>query len=443
MKRPLYLSRRRFLSGAATLPLSGLISNAYAQPYTAKRVIFVYFPDGVPGASQSGDSSLWHCSGSELDFSMPAVIEPLVPWKNSCIFFRGLTSGPTDDGSPPGAAKKLLTAVDHGGGESIDQFLGRTVGHNAPWRNLYLGVQANYNNASGDKHIVYPAANTTMSPQDNPAQAFQDLFGSYTPSSEQQTEPTYNRRAEILAALEEEARTLRQSLGGIEKDKLDYHISSIQELSTRFDSTEETASTGESCIAPYLDTSSIGNLYDPGSFPAICKAQMDLTILAMECNMTKVATIQLSHHTSELIMSRFSGSEMYDPNYDMRSHQASHYGSNHNWDSREFTAFVQQRKWFVQQYVYLLEQLHARPEGSGTMLDNSIVVLCSEVADGNTHSHYDLPIIISGGGGGSIRGGRLLSMENQSHGDLWAGLAHAMGEPIASFGSGSGFIGLS
>ena len=188
MKRPLYLSRRRFLSGAAALPLSGLLSNAYAQPNTAKRVIFVYFPDGVPGASQSGDSSLWHCSGSEFDFSMPTVIEPLVPWKDSCIFFRGLTSGATDDGSHPGAAKKLLTAVDHGGGESIDQFLGRTVGYTSPWRNLYLGVQANYNNASGDKHIVYPAANTTMSPQDNPAQAFQDLFGSYTPSSEPQTE---------------------------------------------------------------------------------------------------------------------------------------------------------------------------------------------------------------------------------------------------------------
>ena len=442
MKRPLYLSRRRFLSGAAALPLSGLLSNAYAQPNTAKRVIFVYFPDGVPGSSQSGDSSLWHCSGSEFDFSMPTVIEPLVPWKDSCIFFRGLTSGATDDGSHPGAAKKLLTAVDHGGGESIDQFLGRTVGYSSPWRNLYLGVQANYNNASGDKHIVYPAANTTMSPQDNPAQAFQDLFGSYTPSSEPQTEPTSNRRAEILAALEEEALTLRQSLGGIEKDKLDYHISSIQELSARFETTDENISLSDSCSTPYLATDSIGDLYDPSSFPAICKAQMDLTLLAMECNMTKVATIQLSHHTSELIMSRFSGSEMYDPNYDMRSHQASHYGSNHNWDSREFTSFVQQRRWFVQQYAYLLEQLHARPEGSGTMLDNSIVVLCSEVADGNTHSHYDLPIIISGGGGGSIRGGRLFNMENRSHGDLWAGIAYTMGETISSFGSGSGIISL-
>ena len=108
-----------------------------------------------------------------------------------------------------------------------------------------------------------------------------------------------------------------------------------------------------------------------------------------------------------------------------------------------WSQFVQQRRWFVQQFVYLLEQLNARPEDSGTMLDNSIVVLCSEVADGNTHSHYDLPIIVAGGGGGNIRGGRLFNMENCSHGNVWAGLANAMGEPISSFGSGSGNIELS
>ena len=154
--------------------------------------------------------------------------------------------------------------------------------------------------------------------------------------------------------------------------------------------------------------------------------------------MTRVATIQLSHHTSELIMSRFPDTDMYDPNYDMRSHQASHYGSNHNWESREFKAFVQQRVWFVEQFRYLLEQLHARPEGNGTMLDNSIVVLCSEVSDGNTHEHHDLPILVAGGGGGRIRGGRFLDVGFRSHGDLWTGLAQAMGSNIQNFGYANG-----
>lgn len=234
---------------------------------------------------------------------------------------------------------------------------------------------------------------------------------------------------------------LRTKLGGIEKDKLDYHISSLQELEARFGQGSGSGSgsgSSGSCIDPFVDTSTITDLYDPAQFPAICKAQLELAVLAMECNITKVATIQMSHHTSELIMSRFPDTEMHDPNYDMRSHQASHYGSTHNWDSREFTAFVQQRRWFVQQLAYLMELLDSRPEGNGTMLDNSIIVLCSEVADGNTHEHHDLPIIIAGGGGGTVRGGRLFDLGWRHVGDLWTGVAQAMGSDIHNFGYGGG-----
>ena len=300
---------------------------------------------------------------------------------------------------------------------------------------IYTSVCRNYNNASGDKHIVYPSAGTTMSPQDNPAQAFQDVFSAFSSTS-----PTSNNesRKQLINALLEDTLVLRNRLGGIEKDKLDYHISSLQELDSRLEQLTVPTESSAICTEPTINLDGMLDLYDPANFPAICKAQLDLAVLAMECNITKVATIQLSHHTSELIMSRFPNTEMYDPNYDMRSHQASHYGSNHNWESREFQAFAQQRIWFVNQFRYLIEQLHNRPEGDGTMLDNSIVVLCSEVADGNTHEHHDLPVIVSGGGGGTIRGGRLMDFTFRSHGDLWTGLAQAMGSDIQSFGHSHG-----
>jgi hypothetical protein len=153
--------------------------------------------------------------------------------------------------------------------------------------------------------------------------------------------------------------------------------------------------------------------------------------------MTRIGVIQSSYHTSELIMSRFMSTQMYDPSFDMRSHQASHYGASHDLTHREYRAFAQQVKWWVEQYAYLLAQLAARPEGQGTMLDESLVLLCSEIADGNTHLHDDMPFVLAGGGSGTIQTGRTMDVGYRRHGDLFVALAQAMGDGISSFGDAS------
>ena len=133
-------------------------------------------------------------------------------------------------------------------------------------------------------------------------------------------------------------------------------------------------------------------------------------------------------------MSRFPNTEFSDPGWDMRSHQASHYGASHSWQSREFASFVQQRKWFVSQFAYLLEALANRPEEGGSMLDHSLVLLCTEVCDGNTHSHDNMPFIVAGGAGGRLSGGRVLNTGFTHHSHLLTSMAHAMGEYVPCFG---------
>jgi hypothetical protein len=183
-----------------------------------------------------------------------------------------------------------------------------------------------------------------------------------------------------------------------------------------------------------LDSSTINA---PDRFPQVLRAQTDLMVQAMACGYTRVGVIQGSYHTSELIMSRFANTEMYDPGFDMRSHQASHYGATHDLTHREYKAYAQQVKWWVQQFAYLLSQLAARPEGDGTMLDNSLVLLCSEIADGNTHLHDDMPFVLAGGGAGTIRTGRFMDVGYRRHGDLYVALANAMGDSLTSFGDAS------
>lgn len=450
-RRP--VSRRSLLKGLG----GGLIAapfydvlrgrTARAHDGNAHRVVFFYFPDGVAGASQNGDPSAWHASGSEFDFELGHILEPMAAYRDRSVFLNGLSMGATDSGSHPGGARKLLTAADHAGGESIDQYLARTAGGGMPWRHLYLGAQANQNNASGDKHISYPTAGQSLPPEDNPRRAFELLFGSPLSDSEER-DTASDRRLSVIDAVLQDMKGLRGRLGAVERGKLDLHLEALREVEVRLgggpvddptDPKDRPQPTGATCDEPWIDTGGFGDadLYDPAAFGDILTAQIDLMVLAMACGKTKVGTIQASHHTSELIMSRIPGSEMYDPNYDMRSHQASHYGASHDWNHREFTDFVAQRRWFVDRFAYLLQRLEETPEGDGTMLDHTLCVLCTEVSDGNTHLHDNMPFVVAGGAGGRLSGGRLLDVGYRRHGDLWVSVSRAMGEYIDWFGDSS------
>lgn len=406
----------------------------------AERVIFFYFPDGVVGPSQNGDPSKWHASGSEHDFSLGEQMSPLEAWKDRTIFFNGLSMGGTDEGSHPGGAQKLLTAVDYGQGASIDQVLAGSFGSDSPWWHLLLGVQSQAGGTDSNKFISYPVAGSSLAPNDDPQAAFSALFGGWSGSSGGSGGEKDPAAAAVLSAIEADLVELRSALGGIEKDKLDYHYESLRQLQARLGG--GTGGTGSaSCKEPSLAYSK-GDLYDPARFDEILLAQTELAVLAMECGMTRVATIQCSYHTSELIMSRIPGTPFYDPSYDMRSHQASHYGASHDPSSREYSAFLEHGRYWSSRFAHLLSLLDARPEGSGTMLDNTICVLVTEVCDGNIHDHGNMPFLVAGGGGG-MRGGRLFNMNGHRHGDLWAAVGRLCGQDMPSFGdSSSGTISL-
>ncbi len=434
------ITRRSLLLGSAAAMALPLLRRAKAATGTAKRLIIFYHPDGVPGVSSSGEASEWHPTGSETSFTLPAVLGSLTPYKDRCVFFRGLSMGPADVGSHPGGAKKLLTAVDGGNGISIDQRLAQTVGANDPFRSLYLGAMAKQDNASGDKMISYISPGTTTTPDDDPVAAFNRVFpngGNTMGGGGGSTDPRVARRLSVLDASAADLEAPRSNLGDTEKTKLDLHLDAVREVERRLQGL--TGGTGPTCSMPSIDANGLdpSQLYVAERFPQILRAQMDVMVQAMACGMTRVGVIQASHHTSELIMSRFMNTPMYDPGFDMRSHQASHYGANHDPNHREYRDYKLQATWWVDQFAYLLAQLAARPEDGGTMLDQSLVLYCTEVCDGNTHGHDDMPFILAGGGAGRIRTGRLFDYGYRRHADLLLTIARAMGDNLNGFGDSS------
>lgn len=429
--------------GALTLPFAGLFAktaSAGPTPAVAKRFIVFYFPDGVP--APAGQASRFHAAGGETTFTLPENLAPLASHRDACVFFRGMSMGQTDAGSHPGGAKKLLTGVDGGGGESLDRYLARTAGASAPFRHVYLGAMATQNGASGDKFISYPSAGTTAAPEDDPITAFGRLFsaggGASTGGSggSKTVDPV---EASVIDAALGDMNDLRGRLGDVEKTKLDLHLEALRDVERRIKGLAVDALPACNQTLGSVAGVDATRLYDPSHFPAVLRAQIDLMVQAMACGLTKVGVVQASQHTSELIMSRFPSTPIYKPGFDMRSHQASHYGQSAD---PKFEDYVKQRTWFVEQFAYMLDQLKARPEGGGTMLDHTIVLLCSEISDGNVHSHDDMPFILGGGGGGAIRTGRLLEMGGRRHSDLLGSIAHAMGDgSVTTYGQGgSGLI---
>ncbi|MBN8616021.1 MAG: DUF1552 domain-containing protein [Deltaproteobacteria bacterium] len=442
MSRRSFFTRRTLLRGlgtaAAAWPVAHLLGHASPARALgeARRFLVFYFPDGIAGRSQDGDASLFPAQMAGGGVRLSEILEPLRGMEDRCVFLNGLSMGPADEGSHPGGAKKLLTAVDGGYGTSIDQVLAGTVGAGHPTRHLYCGVQANVGGGSGDKFISYVSPGITTAPDDDPLRIRDRIFtGGGMPMGG--PDPSAADRA-ILSAVRDDVTDLRGALGTSERIKLDLHLDALNEVDASLTSMGMMMG---SCTTPDLGVGSLdaAALYAPESFAAILRAQIDLTVTAMACGLTRVGVIQGSHHTSELIMSRIMGTPMYTPGYDMRSHQASHYGSRHDrsGDNTLFNRYVQQRVWWVSQFRYLLDQLAARPEADGTMLDYSVVLLCSEVSDGNTHLHGDMPFVLAGGGGGSIAGGRVMELGGRRHGDMLVSICQAMGHPIDRFGDAS------
>jgi Protein of unknown function (DUF1552) len=424
------LARRSLIkaltSAALAAPFASLAKRAAsaASAGVARRVIFFYFPDGVPAVSQSGEPSLWHATGSGNVFQLSDIHTALLPFKEKCVFFNGLTMGPTDAGSHPGGAQKLLTASDHADGASIDQVLARALG--VPL--LYLGAMAT-------EGISYPAPGTApAAAENNPRAAFDRLFpGGLPPSTTPPPGITDPNGPSILDTVLADMNEMSSAWAQAEKTKLDLHMSALRELERKVKAipgADAGTSPPASCANPRLGAYDASAMNAPANFPAILRAQTDLMVQAMACNLTRVGLLQCSVHTSELNMAAFAGTPMFIPNYYLGSHKASHYGTTHNEQDELFRAFHQQVRWWVDQFAYLLQSLASRPEDGGTMLDHSLVVLCTEVCDGNTHNHDNMPFILAGGGSGAIRSGRILQLTDAPHAGVYAAIAHAMGTPM-------------
>ena len=178
---------------------------------------------------------------------------------------------------------------------------------------------------------------------------------------------------------------------------------------------------GESCAIPAPPPALDANSED--EMGQVAPLMIQQLVMSLACDITRVATLQMSSGANNI---RFPFLYSYADD-----HVLSHAGPS---DATSIAEWSLRQHWYSSQFAYLLGLMDAIPEGSGSLLDNSLVLWCSELGRGSTHSHNDIPFILAGGAGGTVAPGRYLQFADRNHNDLLVAILNAMGVAATSFG---------
>lgn len=447
------LSRRRFLRGlGACVALPALESLLPAARATAAeageaavattasgaplRTAFVYFPNGAIPAE-------WWPTGDGASFELGATLRPLQPVKNLLQVMSGLDhanaiGGKDGAGDHARANGTFLTgarleksATHIHAGTSIDQVIARQVGHLTRFPSLELS--ADYVRRAGACDAGYSCAyqyniswhdeTTPMAAEFNPRRAFERLFGD-GPHGER-TAHLQRRQAEersILDFVLDDARSMANRAGSRDRQKLDQYLTGVREVEQRIQRAERFGDPQDPDVATPAGV--------PASYEEHVRLMYDLLLLAFQTDSTRVATLMLAHDGSNRPFGEIGVPEGH---HDLSHHQ-------NKPDLMKKVATIDQ--WYVTQFARFLQKLDETQDSDGhSLLYNSQIVYGSGNADGNRHTHRNLPILLAGSGGGALTPGRYLKANSKPASNLFVGMAQRAGlRNIDRFGDSTGAL---
>jgi len=398
------------------------------------RTAFVYFPNGaIP--------STWWPEGGISDFKLGRTLQPLEASRQQLQILGGLdhlnaAPGPDGAGDHARANGTFLTGVrlkksatDIRAGISIDQAMAKQLGHLTRFPSLELTCDSRRTTGACDSgyscayqfNVSWSSPTTPMTPEANPRLVFERLFGSGSPG--QRAENLKQRRQEqrsILDFIVEDAHDMQRRLSASDKDKLDQYLTGVRELETRIQKTEQ-----------------LGRVRDPGietpagipsSYAEHIELMFDTLLLAFQTDSTRIATLLLAHDGSNRSFSEIGVSEGH--------HDLSHHFNN----SEKIQKISDIDLWYVQQFAKFLQKMETTKDVDGkSLLHNSMILYGSGNADGNRHTHSNLPLILAGAGGGTLTPGRYVKHNSVPTTNLFLSMADRLGiKDLERFGDSSG-----
>jgi hypothetical protein len=229
-------------------------------------------------------------------------------------------------------------------------------------------------------------------------------------------------RKSLLDFIRDDSKSLMNRVGSNDRQKLDEYFTSIRDIEVRM----ERSSKLPSPRVPEGITAPAGV---PESYAEHLRLMCDLLVLAFQADLTRVCTFVFANEASNMSYPDLGVNEGH--------HELSHHGR----DPEKIRKIRDINKFHVAQYAYLLQRLKAIPEGEGTLLDHCLISYGSGNSDGDRHNHDDLPILLAGRGGGTVKTGRHLRLPNETPvTNLWSSLLDRMDVRVPFVGDSTGRI---
>ncbi len=440
LNTPSTVDRRTFLKGVGVslaLPFFDSIGWA-AGPHSTKppvRLAFMYMPHGVIM------DQFWPKTQEEFLHSPPPILQSLKPIINQCLMMKGISGVPTAPfgGAPhalelstwltarlpdPDSRDRISISI------SADQIMANYVGAQTllpslelatmpqTWKENQEGLHEGYYN-----HCSFRSPTQPVPAETDPRNVLNRLFGKR--GKEGKVTQTNPLDRQMLDRVLGGARDLRRTLGRGDQQKLDEYLDSVRSLERRIaaiETRQQQAALEKNDVAPSKrhanDSAPIEVKIPEGDKRSeYMQVMCDLTILAFQTDTTRVSTY---------ISSRPNGASYPELGFSDQHHSQTHYGS----DQEMIRKVAAINKLNVDQFAYMVTKMNGLKEGDGTLLDHSIMMWGSGLEDGDQHRRENLPFIIAGKGGGSLRTGRFLSNVRGNQGDLLSTLLSCAGVPL-------------
>ena len=429
-------NRRTFLKGVATtlaLPSLSSIAAAGAKGAAATaaptRLGFVYVPNGV-------NLEHWLPTGSGRNYQLSNTLKPLAGLKDEFSVMRHLDhdkAWANGDGAGDharanatfltGVQARKTSGADIQLGVSVDQLAAKQIGYKTRVPSLELSTDPARSSGNCDSgyscayqyNISWHDENTPAPAERDPRLVFEKLFGSGN-----QVEDARRRhyRKSILDFVKDDAKRLQKRMGATDRSKMEEYLTAVRDIETRieraenfdFEAPEDKRPTGI-----------------PKSFEEHIAIQFELMALAFETDTTRISSFMLAH----------DGSNRAFPELGINSghHELSHHRKN----AEHLKKIAQIDLFYTKQLTKFLQRLKDTKEGEGSLLDHSMIVYGSGIADGDRHSHNDLPVVLAGRGNGQLKPGRLIeNKEGTPMTNLYLSLLDKMGVDAERIGDSTG-----
>ena len=426
MKLTHQFSRRRFIRGlGVTMALPWMESRSVwgdetpaSRPASEAPVRFAALFSGNGFHSRE-----WWAKGEGENMELGQVLSPLHPHRKKLTFIRGLYNEEALKGnihsSQTGnllSGAPLASGGEIKSGTSVDQMLAQHIGRSTRVPSLVLGceksnpsVHKNYSMLYSS-HISWSSPTTPTPLELYPALAFDRLFKDEAARGDKS----------VLDAVLEDAKDFRRQLSGRDQQKLDEYLDSVREVEQRI---AGAGKRGElQGWRPALEKPNIPRPADgiPQDIAEHMRIMADILVLAFQTDTTRLCTLKLNNDHSAL---RF-------PNLGVD------YMIHHLLSHSDTADWLKVNQFFIQQLGYIAGKLDAVQEGERTALDNTVLLYCSSMLTGS-HDATQLPVVLLGGAGGQLKGGRVLDYSGKSNRkmcSLYLALMDKYGVRLPGFG---------